>query len=437
MFCRRVDANRNDWHDCSPNHRIAAGVLTADGFQILSESSEQALLHRIPSKGSFTAENAGFVRGQASSAGGLLRVWPEGLPDGSRARLEWSHGERLRFSDAGRGRLVAAALSPSGSQIAWIDGKEGDYSVHSCVDQGDGEARCKEYRKTISYPRAVSIDDTGGIAIFGHEGTEGSDTRGILQFANGLRAAWDGRFGGSNPVRCFRYSPNGKWLVLGHQRGLTRTRVASGNELPAPDHLIEARYGPDSDEGGSSLASCDIDDSGRVLAGFQDGNVVLYEGGSPHGPATLLTRRVFHALPAGVHALSFRQSMGRHFAVALGQTQRTGCTRVGLPGQGIRIWDLDRPTLQREIPVSNTCLPNREIVAIGGLETTETSRTVVTLFDPVGQPTLHRCPGCLGPTGDTKGTLRKRLLDQAREKQAEVLDAKQLRDRYGLTAFGD
>ncbi|MCB1507035.1 MAG: hypothetical protein KDJ47_18875 [Hyphomicrobiaceae bacterium] len=446
MQCWQLGSGEPAWHDCSPYHRISSGVLTAQGFQVISESAENSLLQRIANKGMFASDSGRVVLGQASSTGALLRVWPQGQGGDSKPKFAWDNGSGAHLEREFQHSFVDAGLSPAGNRVAWIELSNDGVSVHSCLELGDRQPSCDDdyVAPVINVPQVISIDDKGGIALLAFENSSGGGRSVTMQLGGERSVKWEDGFGGTNRVRCFRFSSNGEWVVAGQQHGLVRTRVRSIVDPLKPEVLIDSRSISEIDAENASLVNCDIDDLGQVVAGFQDGSVLLYSAGKqrPDGGKELreiLTQRVYHSLPAGVQTVAFRQWEGRNYVIAIGQMQRTGCTRTGLPGQGIRIWELadnGRYSKDRQILVSNTCIPNLELTAIGKLEPDMRAELGVWLHDRNGRSIFQPCPGCFASMDETPEMRKQRLIKRANEKFAKGLKEDQLRTRYGLLGFG-
>jgi hypothetical protein len=120
--------------------------------------------------------------------------------------------------------------------------------------------------------------------------------------------------------------------------------------------------------------------------------------------------------------------------VALGPWQLTNCTRPGLPGHGLRIWDLKLHEEGEHTPVSNTCLPNEVVLATGPfrLQEGEDQRWELRLLPhELHAEPWQTCRGC--PLADEKAEgVLQRLLEEAESRRAQMLEPDQLMARYGL-----
>lgn len=406
------------WFNCSPAHRVAAGILTTDRHLVLVENKDTPVLQRIP-VGARGAREPGR-NGEMASAGSVLRLDQEN-------KLEWRKpGQGPQYLE-GSGRILQFALSRSGDRAAWIEEKKAEF----CTATWHGKKSCMGIDATpgqSSNVLGLAVSDAGRIAMIHVRTQEGKNH---YELATGEKPPADIA---SEPstlrpnITCMRFSQDGKWLVVGRNRALIRIALTEGGSYQSKEDVVDL-----TDE---TPSTCDIDNAGRIAAGFESRGVVLFERAEDGTQRSDLSQKVYYRFPVGVKALAFYDIAGRHLLVALGREQPYGCSRPGLAGQTLRAWDLDLPSELRETPVSDTCFPNRSLAGIGEPDAQDGMPIKFTLYSADGKRLEHTCHGCLRQGESSLADLRQRLSEEARDKRhAQNLPPDILSSRYGLKGY--
>ena len=404
------------WFNCSPAHRVAAGVLTADRYQILVENKDIPVLQRIPVRMRGSGEQG--QTGEISSAGYMLRLYGE-------TKLQWRTTDGEEKSLEGNRRILQFALSRAGDRAGWVDD-----DAKSCTATWQGKKSCtpiNDLDDKTSNVLGLAVSNVGPIAMV-HVRTQGP------------RNYYELAIDGNNPVpianessrlhpniTCMRFSQDGKWLVVGMNRALIRVALTEDGIYERTEDVVDSTN--------ETPSTCDIDNAGRIAAGFETRGVVLFERAGNEPQSSDLSQKAYYRFPVGVKALAFSEIAGRRLLVALGREQPYGCSRPGLAGQTLRAWDLDLPRELRETPISDSCFPNRRLAGIGEPEA-KGGPIKFTLYSADGERLVHTCHGCLRTGESSLAHLRQRLSKEASDKRhAQNLPPDRLNSSYGLRGY--
>jgi hypothetical protein len=102
---------------------------------------------------------------------------------------------------------------------------------------------------------------------------------------------------------------------------------------------------------------------------------------------------------------------GQHVS-ALSAWQLFDCSRPGLPGQALRVWNVASTNDSLSIPISSVCFPNQVVLGVGDLVPNELGEPGVMLVTGRGSR-WHGCPGC-ARGNETPEAMRDRLLGRAK-----------------------
>jgi WD40 repeat protein len=239
---------------------------------------------------------------------------------------------------------------------------------------------------------------------------------------------------GNNPVQnedltCLSFSPDGKLLVVGTQGGSLHLLKKIDNNFDSIQFSGKADFKTQT----NIVKDCAVSDKGTVVGGFGDGNVWLMwlDKEEDKSPQKVQLSGEAYQVRVPVKALSM-DAKGKYVAV-LSEWQPSGCTRSGLPGQSIRIWDLESKEPKEQVtPVSVQCFPNRRITTIGAI--TAPDNPVENMWLPVmfGEQ-LERVPclACARPKESSDEVL-ERLRSEAKPLISKSIDEKGLLERYGI-----
>jgi hypothetical protein len=174
------------------------------------------------------------------------------------------------------------------------------------------------------------------------------------------------------------------------------------------------------------LTTCAVGNEGVLVVGNSDGQVWVWARGQQVWQD--LTRLATFQFASPVKTVTIDPEE-RH-VVALADWQPNSCSRPGLPGQALQVWDLRLPIDARDIPVSKACFPNQAILGIGEMAIRD-GDLHVPLVTARGTR-WHECPGC-AMTGETEEQILGRLEKAASyAAKAPLPTDDELYFRYGL-----
>ncbi|MGR8998549.1 MAG: nSTAND1 domain-containing NTPase, partial [Gammaproteobacteria bacterium] len=182
-----------------------------------------------------------------------------------------------------------------------------------------------------------------------------------------------------NPnISCLELSPSNNKLVIGTQGGalflfnLTESSVRK-TQQPFSFSII------------SSVNACAVDDSGAIVGGFADGNVLVVKADN----GFQLSPLEVYKFKEPVTAVSIDSQ--KNYVAALSDWQTNECISNKLPGQFIRIWT-DLENKEKSSLISNTCFPNRRVLSIGSIMEQNNELLLPVAFDEGVE--LKPCRGC-------------------------------------------
>jgi hypothetical protein len=166
------------------------------------------------------------------------------------------------------------------------------------------------------------------------------------------------------------------------------------------------------DQRSRQITACDISDDGAVVVGNDEGQVRLRR---PGGTCLDLTERATFRLAAPVEDVAIDRT-GQHVS-ALSAWQLFDCSRPGLPGQALRVWNVAPSNDSLSIPISSVCFPNQIVLGVGELVPNERGEPGVMLVTGRGSR-WHGCPGC-ARANETPEAMLARLIDNAKKAGAQ------------------
>jgi hypothetical protein len=453
LRCFGLDArarNNPRWWICNAAHVIGSPVaITEEGQQLVVERSDIAAVRRFPNEELSRNERQIHAR----HAGDATLRWASVVSAGGEldrgADSPWQTTPR-GIESRERRRIEAAALSPNGQRIVWIERLQ--TVDHRDVVPSDADPT---RQRTVALVRSMpangsKIDDwmkpQDGFATAVAIGDDGrivhvqqpSPGRTLVKFSADSKRTIELE-PAHGPVQCIALSPNGKHLVVGTQGGLA-LRLSAENGETDPVKLARS-----SAVSRVPVTRCAIGDDGAVAAGYYDGQVAFF---APDQRALMLTTRAIYGFPVPIKDVRIDPPGAHRRVTALGEWQINNCVHPGLPGQTMRAWDVGLPDSHRTTPVSAACFPNATIAALGAWgekADDDTSKCPapgnpsaggdrpkpgLCLITPDGRR-WHACPGCAA-AGETADTVHARALDMAEKKGARKIDDAELEQRYGF-----
>lgn len=237
-------------------------------------------------------------------------------------------------------------------------------------------------------------------------------------------------------VECLALSPGGQRLLGSGSRGDHVQVLIDDSSRPPVSP-------PDSDRKGALLEACAVADNGLAVSGFQDGLIELtLPPSDPEAAASahvgaqarlLLNPLVQHAFKGGIQSLSV--DTGGRFVAALGKPGARGCGGAG-EGQQLRIWDRRQAS---QMPVASTCLPGRQLVAIGPLRQVDAawqldlfSAAATAAGGAAAQATVYTCLACGPGQFELDKPASSALAGKVRHFNPRQLGDDVLKQRYGI-----
>jgi WD40 repeat protein len=315
--------------------------------------------------------------------------------------------------------IRVAALSPSGQQVVWVEpvnqqeDQKPKYEVR-LFDTSNGSQ--KKVRDESSDRLWIAVNDKGLTAI---------------ATGNELRLSGDPiKF--TERIVCLGFSPDNNNLVVGMEKG--KLRLLKGSPPQGPDLERDQMLPP------SPVTACAVANDGTIVGGFADGSVWVFKPGSSPKSVRLSSRAIYQlAVPVKAVSLEEKdQGKQPHHVAALWEWQANGCTRPGLPGQSVQIWELqhvwDGKPEEQPPPVSIMCFPNQRVTTIGSIRLIKDGGEIIDVQLPVvlgNQVKLIPCRGCA--RGDETATqILTRLKEEAKKLGAQDIDDKTLATVYGI-----
>jgi len=445
--CYELGTGRSPrWQNCDPVDRVGASVPLSSGAHLVVERGQLAVIRAYPMEAqalrnrAYTARRAGdtVVRWKLPSNpanGGRSAVdVPEGAA--SEGDIPWKseNGEWVAKPQGGT-VIITAALSANGQQLAWIEQRQapattaGHGAALRMAPQNIafawkiGDAKSRQISSNDQQAIAVAIASDGSFA-YGHA-TQGSPAHVNVNGKDIAGIEVDG-------YPCLAYSADSKAIVIAATGGRVWTyrsigqKPTSGGGTGAAS-LNELQNPLATDASRIKITACDVGDSGTVVLGTSEGQVLMHLQSATWQD---LTEVAAFRLASAVQDVLI--SGDSHYVTALAAWQLTSCGRPSLPGQSIQIWDTTLSREQRSTPISSVCLPNQLVLAVGEVRINSKGAPAVKLV--AGSPADARSLECLAcaRTDETPSGVLERLVAKAKELKAVSLDPKTLETRYLL-----
>jgi len=406
--CWELRAERWRPMDCGLGDAVTQFVMVNPQYAVAVEPG--AVLRRIRQRQPQFSNQA-----EARVAGEAGVVWPkavgQGTTAGSATRWQAMHGSTTTFKAiAGTDvEILWAAVSPHGHYIAWLDG-------HIDTTKIDLHIYNVESRQLVELPKPPELDRKNIDAVDLVVTDDGMAILGVLDklhlySADGVKeeAVMLSRLNGNaeftvDPnINCLNLSEDGKRLVIGTKGGmLVAAAVVPGNLLNTEQKYPYMR---------ANVAACAVDNSGLLVGGYETGAIEVFPADSAAKPFVLPLHAAIQVTES-VHTLSL--DLARGYLAALFDKQSGNCTASGLSGQSVRIWSLDAAA---GTPlVSNYCIPNRDVLAIGRLHEQDGGLHLPVVFADTVE--LRPCRGCAAPAESADAVLQ-RLMAEAMRNGAE------------------
>lgn len=345
----------------------------------------------------------------------------------------WAVPKEGGVSGVTDGRFVeAAALSPAGKWLAWIEPewnveqRRRDFPIRvmptAQLAAGKLPPPSLEH-KDLFGANLFAVDDAGWLVYPQVEADKtGPSFHLYLQRPGEASKPAIALNRAEGQPTCLAFSPGNSFLVLGTESGKTTLWRIDRKE----GSLQPVRANDRKDGRKVAASSCVVASDGAIAVGYGDGTVDFVSADGARYP---LAERAVHAFPVSVRELRFQEpSDPPRRLIALGDWQLNSCVHPGLPGQAIRVWELPPGDPRHVIPASVACFPNQPIAGLGAMDD---SGVLSFLMD--GPSLAHRCLGCSGP-GESAGDVRNRLLRLAEERGARrQFDKGRFERRYGFT----
>jgi hypothetical protein len=331
------------------------------------------------------------------------------MPSGKSLPWQMKNGEWV--ADNTGSLVVFAALSRDGKWLAWMEQHPGEAKIEARAWQIGGDTPT-QLPKQPGQPVSVAIANDGtlvhGQAVAGQP---------VEIHLNGVRIdILDAR----DRTACLAFSPGRQWLVAGTVPG-GRVRAYKVNREPTTGAVSAVASSPwekpfdeTNDQRPRQITACDISDDGAVVVGSDEGQVGLRR---PGGTWLDLTERATFQLSTPVEDVGIDRT-GQH-VLALAAWQAFDCSRPGLPGQALRVWNVTPSNDSWGTPISSVCFPNQVVLGVGELVPNERGEPGVMLVTARG-PRWHGCPGCARSNETPEGMLA-RLIENAKTAGAQSL----------------
>jgi hypothetical protein len=434
--CFALREKRWSYRRCNLSHRVSASIPLPDGRNLTVELSHVPAVALYPSE--IPARQ--FLKYQARRAGSTVVRWESPTSAAEQFRKDYAlrsasgadlpAGEDLPWqrqgdewvANAKSALVIFAALSRDGTRLAWMEQLRPDEAGIVARTWEIGGAKPPQVPKQFGQVVSVAITNEGMLAH-----GQVRDGQPVELHLDGSRIdALDA----NDETACLAFSPDGSWLVAGGVpggavRAYRIQRPTIGIVTAAPSGPWEKPFDEMKDQRPRPIAACDISNDGAVVVGTDEGRVKFRR---PGGAWLDLTERATFRLAASVQDVAIDRT-GQH-VLALAAWQLTDCSRPGLPGQALRVWDVTPRNQNWSIPISTVCLPNQVVVGVGELTADARGEPGVMLVTARGTR-WHACPGCARPD-ETPDAMLARLMDSARESGAQPLSNDALANRYGL-----
>jgi hypothetical protein len=306
--------------------------------------------------------------------------------------------------------VTFAALSRDGKWLAWMEQRPNEAKIVARAWKIGGDTPTQVPNQS-GQPVSVAIANDGtlvhGQAMAGQP---------VEIHLNGVRIdILDAR----DQTACLAFSPGRQWLVAGTVPG-GRVRAYAVNREPTSGALSavasgawEKPFDEMNDQRSRQITACDISDDGAVVVGSDEGQVRLRR---PSGAWLDLTERAIFRLAAPVEDVAIDRT-GQHVS-ALSAWQHFDCSRPGLPGQALRVWNVAPSNDSLSIPISSVCFPNQVVLGVGDLVPNERGEPGVMLVTGRGTR-WHGCPGC-ARSNETPEAMLARLIEKSKTAGAQL-----------------
>ena len=411
------------WRRCNPLHRVSASVPLPDGRHLTVALGDVAAVQIYPLEmlarkdRTFEARRAGstVVRWESpeSAAKQFSKTFAapprSGRDTPSGNVLPWRIEDGEWVADNKISLVTYAALSRDGKWLAWMEQRPYEAKI---------VARAWRIGGDTSAPIPAQSGQPVSVAI----ANDGTLVRGQTVGGQPIEIVIDEMHVDSLDARdrtvCLAFSPQRTWLIAGSVPG-GRVRAYTIKREPTSGALSAVASGPwetpfdeRNDQRARRITACDISDDGAVVVGSDEGQVRLRR---PGGAWLDLTERATFRLAAPVEDVAIDRT-GHHVS-ALSAWQLFDCSRPGLPGQALRVWNVAPSNDSLSIPISSVCFPNQVVLGVGDLVPNERGEPGVMLVTGRGSR-WHGCPGC-ARADETPEAMRARLVEDAKKAGAQ------------------
>ena len=407
---------------CNPLHQVSASIPLPDGKHLTVELSHVAAVQIYPIE-LLAAQDRKY---QARRAGSTVVRWESptsaakpfstiafppksgtDIPSGKSIPWQMKNGEWI--ADSTNSLVFFAALSRDGKWLAWMEQRANEAQIVARAWQVGADAPTQLPNQS-GQPVSVAIANDGTLVQ-----AQAVAAQRVEIHLNGVRIdALDAR----DQTACLAFSPGRQRLVVGTVPG-GQVRVYEVNREPKTGVVTAVAPGPwekpfdeMNDQRQRQISACDISDHGAVVVGTDEGQVRLRH---PGGAWLDLTERPTFRLAAPVQDVAI-DGTGQH-VLALAAWQLSECSRAGLPGQALRVWNVAPSNDSGSIPISSVCFPNQMVLGVGELVRDQRGEPGVMLVTARG-PRWHGCPGCARPN-ETPEAMLARLIDKAKTAGAQ------------------
>ena len=406
------------WRRCNPLHRVSASVPLPDGRHLTVERGDVAAVQIYPMEmlarkdQKYDARRAGstVVRWESPESAAkqfakAVAASPKGGGDSPPGKsLPWRMENGEWVGDSTSSLIIYAALSRDGKWLAWMEQRPNETKI---VAQAWKVGADPPTQLPPQSGQAVSVAIANDGTLVHGQAVAGKPVEIIL---DGVRIdSLDAR----DRTVCLAFSPQRNWLIAGtvpggQVRAYTVTRESTSGKLSAVASGPWAKPFEDLNEQRSmQITACDISDDGAMVVGSDKGQVRLRR---PGGKWLDLTEHATFRLAAPVEDVAI-DGTGQHVS-ALSAWQLFDCSRPGLPGQALRVWNVASTNDSLSIPISSVCFPNQVVLGVGDLVPNELGEPGVMLVTGRGSR-WHGCPGC-ARGNETPEAMRDRLLGRAK-----------------------
>ncbi len=411
------------WRRCNPLHRVSASIPLPDGQHLTVELGRVAAVQIYPIEMlarkdlNYEARRAGstVVRWESPESAAkqfakTVATPPKSVTDAPSGKsLPWRMENGEWVADNTISLVTYAALSRDGKWLTWME-------------QRPNEAKIVARAWKIGDDKPAQLPTQSGQPVSVAIANDGTLVHGEAVAGQSVEIRLDGvpidSLDRRDQTACLAFSPKRNWLVAGTVPG-GRVRAYAVKREPTSGALSavvsgqwEKPFEELNDQRSRPITACDIGDDGTVVVGSDEGQVRLRRPGEKWLD---LTARASFRLAAPVEDVAIDHT-GQHVS-ALSAWQRFDCSRPGLPGQALRVWNVAPSNDTLSIPIASACFPNQVVLGVGELVPNERGEPGVMLVTGRGSR-WHGCPGC-ARANETPEAMLARLVENAKKAGAQ------------------